>query len=132
MSKENLFTAVGIVNHCCQLGRIFGIWFLLTRFDEQELLLRTQASNSKKKGSKTTKVTGVGYGGSLLHAYEFDMYDGILTQNNIVPPKDDEDDKLHDVLITATLKLLTAFLPSYSASNPPTEVPERQLFTLSR
>jgi hypothetical protein len=46
-NDNNIFTPLGVINHCCNLGRLFGIWFLLSRFDEAQL----QEPASVKKGT---------------------------------------------------------------------------------
>lgn len=51
-SDDNIFTSLGVVNHCCDLGRLFGIWFLLSRFDEAQL---QQPAQTAKKGMEVFK-----------------------------------------------------------------------------
>jgi baculoviral IAP repeat-containing protein 6 len=36
VNKHNVFTTLGVVNHCCYEGRLFGVWLLLARFDKAE------------------------------------------------------------------------------------------------
>ncbi|KAH7336439.1 hypothetical protein BKA65DRAFT_553089 [Rhexocercosporidium sp. MPI-PUGE-AT-0058] len=73
-NSENSFTSLGVVNHCCDGGRLFTIWFLLAQFDK--LCLESEASSEKKdKAEAKTKpvpkpkakasVHGVGYGADL-------------------------------------------------------------------
>jgi baculoviral IAP repeat-containing protein 6 len=47
-SGENIFTSLGVVNHCCNSGRLFGIFLLLSRYDEAQVI---QVAPSPKKGS---------------------------------------------------------------------------------
>ena len=69
---ESFFTSLGVVNHCCNQGRLFAVWFLLAQFDKNSL--ESQANNEKKKKPEQAKsktkpkanskafVPGVGYG----------------------------------------------------------------------
>lgn len=72
LSPESFFTQLGVVNHCCNQGRLYTMWFLLSQFDQ--MILESQVSNEKKsKRAKSTPkpkpagkaksiVPGVGYG----------------------------------------------------------------------
>lgn len=80
---KSVFTTLGIVNHCCDRGRLFAIWWLLARFDEANLLSKTTRKKDGKKAKpipkptgKAKAVSGVGYGDhGAMHAWE--MMEGI-------------------------------------------------------
>lgn len=69
-SKNMTFTPLGVVDHCCHGGRLFGIWLLLSIFDEDELKqkktsISVRKPESQPKGPKKAAVpSGVGYGGA--------------------------------------------------------------------
>lgn len=91
----NIFTTLGVVNHCCNDGRLFAVYNLLARFDDANL--RSAKAGTEKTAIKTPKsfkakmkahpaaskhksyVAGVGYGtsasASAWGAPEFDSGD---------------------------------------------------------
>lgn len=76
--NQDVFTPLGVVNHCCDSGRLFTIFFLLSRFDDAHLRWAGQhrekavgdarsekfATKQKKAFGKKALVPGVGYGAS--------------------------------------------------------------------
>jgi hypothetical protein len=68
LNATNLFSPLGVINHCCDQGRLYTIYFLLGRFDESQLqpkkTVETKPKPKKKtpvKGSKSSSSSGVGY-----------------------------------------------------------------------
>lgn len=49
-SSENVFTSLGVINHCCDAGRLFCLWLLLARYDEAQLSTTSPASSTPRKG----------------------------------------------------------------------------------
>jgi hypothetical protein len=66
LSRDNVFTPVGVINCCCAQSRAYGIWLLLARFDDEEMRIKraiVDITNKRGKASKTGKKSGVGYAG---------------------------------------------------------------------
>ncbi|KUJ15397.1 uncharacterized protein LY89DRAFT_735511 [Mollisia scopiformis] len=68
LNARSFFTPLGVVNHCCDLGRLYTIYFLLCRFDDSQRQPEKEApekSKAKKKsptkGTKAASISGVGY-----------------------------------------------------------------------
>ncbi|KAK2629887.1 hypothetical protein QTJ16_000707 [Diplocarpon rosae] len=92
--NKSFFTPLGVVNHCCDYGRIYTIYLLLARFDayksRRELACRAKNAEQKLKSTKSkfksktkakkSPVAGVGYG---THTGDYGVLD------------DDEDDEIY-------------------------------------
>ncbi len=143
LSGNNIFTPVGVVNHCCQEGKIFGIWLLLTWFDDEELA-RKKASSEKKlkpqpKHSQpgASGSSGIGYtsnGDGYWNAYDaWNGYSSAASSQALMNASKDQDEESPDVLMTTILKLLIVFLPDAAEeSAAPSRAPEiRSLLRLS-
>lgn len=68
LNATNLFSPLGVINHCCDQGRLYTIYFLLGRFDESQLQPKKAAETKPKpkkkspvKGGKGSSSSGVGY-----------------------------------------------------------------------
>lgn len=69
LNPTSLFSTLGVVNHCCDQGRLYAIYFLLGRFDEAQLQKKKPAEEkTKPKGKKGhhklhkgSSIPGVGY-----------------------------------------------------------------------
>lgn len=128
--SNTLWTPLGVVNHCCEGGRVFGIWLLLCRFDKEasNQVLPPQSSptqKSKKEVSKGPGKLGVGY--TVHQNYVSspglvdDDLDSVLDEveyGGLFPrllattlPHLPEVDPL-DRLLTKTLQMLLGFLQS--------------------
>jgi baculoviral IAP repeat-containing protein 6 len=53
----NHWTPLGVVNHCCDGGRLFGIWLLLCRFDKE---VSSRVTTSQSSPTPTSKVRTTG------------------------------------------------------------------------
>ncbi|KAE9366105.1 hypothetical protein N431DRAFT_472666 [Stipitochalara longipes BDJ] len=85
LNEHHFFTPLGVVNHCCYEGRLFGIWLLLARFDKAELpATKVSTTASPKRPVKKPKPkkgyvpaqNGVGYSSGhdpYGSYYELDM-----------------------------------------------------------
>lgn len=127
-SKRNIDTNVAVVNHCCDKGRLFGIWMLLCRFDEIELgLQRRAAQNGAKNASRDNKGLGLGYTDTFL-SFGTDP----STLPNYMDFRKQHD--LTDTMMTEMPKILIAFIPVVDSNlsfdrHPPVEL--SALFRLS-
>lgn len=74
LNSESLFTSLGVVNHCCDAGRLFTIWFLLAQFDKLTLESETNSEKknkadpkpkTKSKSKAKASTHGVGYGADI-------------------------------------------------------------------
>lgn len=102
LGKGNMSTPIAVINHCCEQGRLFGIWIFLCIFDDNELLQQNRAlGNAKKNENRARTDSGVGYSGDSLSLYN------MATQ----PKSLSQDDNQRVFSTTTTLELLTAFLP---------------------
>ncbi|KAK0110531.1 hypothetical protein ONS96_002138 [Cadophora gregata f. sp. sojae] len=138
LSSESFFTPLGVVNHCCNDGRLFAVWFLLAQFDtmsiesqfNKETNNKREKSRSKPKQKAKAKapVPGVGYGtdfggmdswsdeemfihGHMAHT----MFAGHPAAASSLADRDedilDENDS-QDYLLADTVKILGTCLPS--------------------
>ncbi|KAL5317694.1 hypothetical protein ACEPPN_014792 [Leptodophora sp. 'Broadleaf-Isolate-01'] len=134
-NSENFFTSLGVVNHCCDGGRLFTIWFLLAQFDK--LCLEAEAISEKKnkadlkatpkpKPKVKTTVHGVGYGADIsgmspegwsedeLFMTHHMMFTGHHAGLPLLAEKDLDlldDNASQDRLLADTVKILGACLP---------------------
>ncbi|KAF4636254.1 hypothetical protein G7Y89_g1827 [Cudoniella acicularis] len=124
LSAENLFTPLGVINHCCQESRAFGVWLLLSRFDDEERRVRDRikvasASNTTSgKPGNSSKSNGVGYASEL--GYPSDPYTAYHQHqhSDLYPHHKDKSPEMSDEIITNTVVLLTALSPDLSATAP--------------
>jgi hypothetical protein len=132
LSGNNIFTPVGVVNHCCQEGKIFGFWLLLTRCDDEELA-RKKASSEKKPQLKFNQPgasgsSGIGYtsnGDSYWNTYDpWNGYGGAASSQTLMNASKDQDEESPDVLMATILKLLIAFLPDAAEESAPSAAAE--------
>lgn len=142
LNVKNLFTPLGVINHCCDLGRLFTIYFLLCRFDDSQIQPEKEAKpqpKSKKKPpvkGKGSAVAGIGYasgydsvayggwGGVMVDEIDdidfhneeamFAYQYSTILPRNLVPP-DEEEKKEKDALMTETLRLMGPCLPDASS-----------------
>ncbi len=86
LNKDHHFTSLGVINNCCDKGRLFSIWAVLARFDEselpavKELSSASSAKNTKKKSkNKSSHLSaGVGYASEYGAYYDtVDTYDDL-------------------------------------------------------
>lgn len=68
LNPESFFTPLGVVNHCCEQGRLYAIYFLLCRFDDTQLESAKEPQPKPKarkktpiKGGKGAATSGIGY-----------------------------------------------------------------------
>ncbi|PVH88654.1 hypothetical protein DL98DRAFT_648013 [Cadophora sp. DSE1049] len=137
LNPESFFTSLGVVNHCCNQGRLFAIWFLLAQFDKTSL--ESQANNEKKnkpeksrskpkpKAKAKATVPGVGYGTDIggidgwsdeemfMHGHMGHMmFTGHPAAVSFLADRDedilDENDS-QDYLLADTVKILGTCLP---------------------
>ena len=77
LSRDNVFTPAGVINCCCTESRTYGIWLLLARFDDEEVLVKRSNvdASDKRAKMKTVKKSGVGYAAGAGYAH-FQAYGG--------------------------------------------------------
>jgi hypothetical protein len=110
------------VNNCCEGGRLFGIWILLSAFDEAELSVQKQATQKAPKSSgppSAGKGTGYTSGwGMGLRPLQRSMWDQYSALDLSVQQQAGNDGK-QDKSMTDILKILPPFLPSSSSKPAP-------------
>ncbi|KAK6585937.1 hypothetical protein PZA11_000994 [Diplocarpon coronariae] len=134
--NRSFFTPLGVVNHCCDYGRIYTIYLLLARFDayksrrdlacqakNAEQKLKSTKSNLKAKSkSKKSSVAGVGYGAhtgdyGILDDDDDEMYGNpyLASHQRLQADSNDEeraDEQMtQDFLTSDTCRLLGVCLP---------------------
>lgn len=118
LGQDNVFTSAGVVNTCCPRGRLFGIWLLLSHFDEQEIMAKQMESRPKSvKPAKKPKsypymppghfaeANGIGYAGGW-EAY-YDPHHAPVASSFV-----NSEEECPDEVTTLTLKILTASIPT--------------------
>lgn len=58
LSAFNLFTPLGVINHCCDQGRLYAIYFLLCRFDDSQLQPEKEPQPKPKPKKKVPPTKG--------------------------------------------------------------------------
>jgi hypothetical protein len=97
------------VKNCCEGGRLFGIWILLSAFDEAELPVQKQATQKAPKSSGPPSAgKGTGYASGR----------GMAALHSSVQQQAGNDGK-DDKPMTDILKILPPFLPSSSSKPAP-------------
>ena len=123
LGQDNVFTSAGVVNTCCPRGRLYGVWLLLSHFDEQEISARKVESRPRPskvvKKPKAypymppgtmTEANGIGYAGGW-EAY-YDPHHTPAASPFVNPEEECPDD-----ITTLTLKILTACIPNRDDSD---------------
>ncbi|KAE8449676.1 hypothetical protein EG329_007451 [Mollisiaceae sp. DMI_Dod_QoI] len=124
LGKNTTTTPIASINHCCNQGRLFGIWILLARFDEVELQLQAKAAETaRKNASRIRRDTGIGYSHDNSRPF-FDW--------NSSPSDPRQQDDLTDKLFTHLVQLLAAFLPDFRLDSSFDRHPPPELFSLFR
>jgi hypothetical protein len=110
------------VNNCCEGGWFFGIWILLSAFDEAELSVQKQATQKAPKssgppsaGKGTRYASRLGMGLNLLRRPMWDQYPAPDLSVQQQAGNDGKEDKP----MTDILKILPPFLPSSSSKPAP-------------
>lgn len=96
-NENSYWTSLGVVNHCCDGGKAFGVSYILAQVDNEymsiQLLNNTTAtlskpSKPKSKSEKHTLQPGVGYASDTLVLAGFGFHD---TSNSIGNNFEDSD-----------------------------------------
>lgn len=118
------------ISNCCENGKIFRIWVLLSAFDESELLFQKQTIESTPSSyhhQPAFKGTGTGYASGRAFTNRYQMWNPYAA-SDLSFPQLVGNDEMQDKVKTDVLQMLLPFLPS-SNSKP---VPELvALFRLS-
>lgn len=70
LNKDNsVWTSLGMINNCCEDGRLFGIWLLLCRFEEEDT--RFNANPSKPKPKPVLKDARRKVHPAIAHNHQF-------------------------------------------------------------
>ncbi|KAI1007234.1 hypothetical protein K3495_g994 [Podosphaera aphanis] len=134
-NEKHFFTSVGVINQCCELGQLFGIWCLIARIDNVETFQPhvkpiVQKRPTNQKGfSKSLLITapGVGYASDAYshynHLSSLDTYHQTnsevanpLSQNPATYDMIKDKDSSKDCIMIETLKLLNVCL--YPSESP--------------
>lgn len=60
--SKAITTLAGTVNNCCDQGKLFGIWALLSTFDDAELSVQKSSTNKVQQSHRHLQAgTGTGY-----------------------------------------------------------------------
>ncbi|KAI9837415.1 MAG: hypothetical protein M1838_004826, partial [Thelocarpon superellum] len=132
-------TAAGMLDWCCDQGRLFAIWLLLARYDQVELItqentavkLEEAARARQRAGPRRSKGKGYEDGGSFSEGmFQFDE-DGLPMRPRGRSRRSidfQSSDHLTDGLLTSLLSLLCELVPrrsrnktsAFDESPPPT------------
>ncbi|EKD13995.1 uncharacterized protein L3040_008001 [Drepanopeziza brunnea f. sp. 'multigermtubi'] len=140
--NKHHFTTLGVINHCCDAGRISTVYFLLARFDEAHVRWAEQNREKAAKNAKSRKsakkalghgkkalVAGVGYGmdsgmngfGNFEYDTDEEGYEVEYFPHHRPLRRDNKEDEREeeqmekDILMSDTVKLLIACLPDFSS-----------------
>ena len=107
------------VSACCEDGKLFSAWILLSAFDEVELAVQGQTSQKSRGRSRPSAGKGTGYGSYRDNP----TFDGSSTRTYWIaePIQYDGNDGKDDKPLGDILKILLPLLPS-SKSNPAPEL----------
>lgn len=121
-SADNIFTPLGVVNHCCEQGRLFAVWLLHARFDAEVIKGRktTVAKRSdlkkprKHKHAAPSLPGGIGYADEH-HPHEAD-YDYFSHSKSYIVEIGSREEALFDTFMAQELVLLKACAPKADAT----------------
>ncbi|KAF8864426.1 hypothetical protein BDZ45DRAFT_685202 [Acephala macrosclerotiorum] len=132
LGRKTIPTPVAAINHCCDEGRLSGIYVLLSRFDEVELLLQQGAAEmARKNASRMTGDKGTGYSqDDMPYGYSYYQGNGYYRGSDrldwrATPSDPQQQDDKADNMFMQLMVLLTAFIPeamsksSFDKSPPP-------------
>lgn len=119
------------ISNCCENGKIFGIWVLLSAFDESELLFQKQTIESTPSSyhrQPAFKGTGTGYASGRASTNRYQMWNPYAA-SGLSFPQHIGNNEMQDKVKTDVLRMLLPFLPSLNSKPVPELV---ALFRLSR
>jgi hypothetical protein len=119
------------VTNCCENGKLFGIWALLSAFDEAELSVQKQtAQNASESYNHPIAGKGTGYStGRAAFPFNWRSLSDPYSTSHLSFSQQVGNDETEDKFKIDVLKMLPPFLPS-SISKPPQPAPE--LFAMFR
>ncbi len=119
-------TPIATVNHCCDQGRLFGIWALLSTFDEAALSVQKQAAE-KVQTNYSHFPAGKGTGYKAGRGLDYFSWQ-IPIQSTTFRQQDEQTDKI----MTQILQILTAYVPASKGTSNFDRKPPSEIYALCR
>jgi hypothetical protein len=135
LGSKTIPTSVAHVNHCCDKGRLFGIYILLSRFDEVELQLHQDTAKKEMKRWSTISRAGTGTGYASEDGFYSRMFAGSRGYDlnwQDAAAKSRKEDVRTEGMVKDLMILLTAFLPNPRYESKFDKSPPPELYALLR
>lgn len=133
LASKTISTPAAAINHCCDQGRLFGIYILLSRFDEVEFTLQSKAAGApgRRKPSRADKGTGYAEDSGSNYGSDYSLTSRNLNWHDTSKRPHQQDNETDD-LFTRMMQLLSAFIPITSSESKFDKSPPAHLFSLFR